>query len=154
MPVPLLWLVVAALVATVTAPPTVQEARGKLRLELSLGKVSYVPGEPVEAALVLRYEGESPARVQFTSGQRFDLLVRRGGALVWRWSDDKAFAQVIQDVTLRAGETLTFRATWDQQDLQGRRAAPGDYEIVGVFLGRAGDAPGGITTPPLSFRIR
>lgn len=154
MPMPLLWLVIAALVATVTAPPTVQEARGKLRFELSLTKPAYVAGEPVEATLTLRHEGENPARVQFTSGQRFDVLVRRGGALVWRWSDDKAFVQVIQDVTLRSGETLTFKATWDQQDLQGRRAAPGEYEIVGVFLGRAGDAPSGITTPPLLFRIR
>lgn len=154
MPVSLLILVVAVLVATVTAPPSVQEARGKLRLELSLAKAAYVPGEPVQATLTLRHEGESPTRVQFTSGQRFDLLVRRGGALVWRWSDDKAFVQVIQDVTLRPGETLSFSAAWNQQDLQGRRASPGDYEIVGVFLGRAGDAPAGISTPPLAFRIR
>lgn len=154
MPGPLLWFLIAALALTMTAPPTVQEARGKLRLELSVSKSTYVLGEPVEATLTLRHEGENPARVQFTSGQRFDLLIRRGGALVWRWSDDKAFAQVIQDVTLRSGETLIFKAAWGQQDLQGRRAAPGDYEIVGVFLGRAGEAPAGITTPALAFRIK
>ncbi len=154
MPVPLLWFVIAALALTVTAPPMVQEARGTLRLELSLSKSSFVVGEPVEATLTLRHEGENPVRVRFTSGQRFDLLVRRGGALVWRWSDDKAFAQVIQDVSMRSGDTLTFKAAWSQQDLQGRRAAPGDYEIVGVFLGRAGETGAGITTPALPFRIR
>ncbi|MBI3976327.1 MAG: hypothetical protein HY334_08050 [Armatimonadetes bacterium] len=154
MPVPLLWLLIAALVATATASPTVHQATGKLRLELSLSKAAYVPGEPVEASLTLRHEGDGPGRIQFTSAQRFDVLIRRGGALVWRWSDDKAFAQVIQEVTLRSGESLTFKATWGQQDLQGRRAAPGEYEIVGIFLGRAADAPGGITTPPLPFRIR
>jgi uncharacterized protein (DUF58 family) len=153
-PVPLLWFVIAVLALTVTASPMVQEARGTLRLELSLSKSSFIVGEPVEATLTLRHGGENPTRLQFTSGQRFDVLVRRGGTLVWRWSDDKAFVQVIQDLTLRAGETLTFKAVWSQQDLQGRRAAPGGYEIVGLFLGRAGEAPTGITTPALPFRIR
>jgi len=118
-----------------------------------VNKPVYVAGEPVEVRLTLRNGGESPLRVQFGSGQRFDVIVRRRGALVWRWSYDKAFVQVIQDVTLRPGETLSFGAAWGQVDLQGRRAEPGDYEIIGVFLGRVPDAPGTLETPPLPIRI-
>jgi len=152
-PALMLWLVVAALVTTVTAPVSVQQSVGKLRLELAVNKPVYVAGEPVEVRLTLRNGGESPLRVQFGSGQRFDVIVRRRGALVWRWSYDKAFVQVIQDVTLRPGETLSFGAAWGQVDLQGRRAEPGDYEIIGVFLGRVPDAPGTLETPPLPIRI-
>jgi uncharacterized protein (DUF58 family) len=147
-----LWLVAAAF-ATASAPLTVDRQAGRLRLELSISKPVYVVGEPVEARLVARNEGDVPLRVQFGSAQRFDLIVRRRGALVWRWSHDKAFAQVVREVTLRPGESLAFSAPWGQVDLQGRRAEPGEYEIVGAFLGRGPDLGSGLDTPPLEFRI-
>ncbi len=153
MPPLILWLVIAALVTTMTAPVTVQQSAGPLRLELAVNKPVYVVGEPVEVRLTLRNAGEAPVRVQFGSAQRFDVIVRRRGALVWRWSYDKAFVQVIQEVTLSPGQTLAFNAAWGQVDLQGRRAEPGEYEIVGVFLGRSPDLPGALETPALSFRI-
>jgi hypothetical protein len=130
----------------------VQQTAGALRLELSVGKAVYVAGEPVQWHLVARNTGETPLRVEFASGQRFDLVVRQRGALVWRWSHDKAFVQVVQEVTLRPGEALTFRAAWGQTDLQGRRVEPGTYELVGVFLGRTAQA-GTLETPPLVVRI-
>src|SRR3972149_3874047 len=71
-------------------------------------------GEPVEVRLTLRNGGDSPLRVQFGSGQRFDVIVRRRGALVWRWSYDKAFVQGVQDGTLRPGGPLSFGAAWGQ----------------------------------------
>lgn len=153
MSVAIVWLLLATLVTTLTGP-SVERTAGRLRLELTLTKGSYVVGEPVGATLTVRAEGEAPLRVQFASGQRFDLIVRRRGALIWRWAHDKAFTQMVQEATLRPGETLSFRASWPQVDLQGRRVEPGEYEIVGVFLARGADLPGGLETPPLGFRVR
>ncbi len=147
------WIVMAAVVTAFAVPPSVERTAGKLRLELSVNKPVYVPGEPVGARLTVRNQSDASIRVQFGSAQRFDLVVRRRGALVWRWSYDKAFTQVVQETALRPGEALSFSASWGQVDLQGRRAEPGDYEIVGIFLGRSPDLPGGVETPPLPFRI-
>ncbi|MDQ7848931.1 MAG: BsuPI-related putative proteinase inhibitor [Armatimonadota bacterium] len=151
MPLVLLWIVVAALV-TAAGVPSVHQTAGALRLELWVGKASYVVGEPVQAHLAARNGGRTPLRVEFASGQRFDLVVRQRGVLVWRWSHDRAFVQVLQEVTLRPGQALTFEATWGQIDLQGRRVEPGTYELVGVFLGRTSQA-GMLETPPLLLRI-
>lgn len=155
MPASMVWLVIAALALGAAAPPAAQQAVGRLRVELTLNKSTYLAGEPVEARLVVRVEGDGAARLQFRSGQRFDLIIRRQGILVWRWSHDKAFTQAVEEVTLRPGETLTFRAAWDQLDLQGRRIDPGEYEAQAIFLGRTPEVPAsGIETPPIAFRIR
>lgn len=153
---PVLWLVIATLLTTLTltTAPAVERSAGRLRLGLVVTKAVYVAGEPVEARLTLRNDGDAPVRVQFGSGQRFDVVIRRRGALIWRWSYDKAFTQAIQETTVRPGEALTFRAAWDQLDLQGRRVTPGEYEIVGVFLGMGADLSGRLETPPLSVQIR
>ncbi len=151
MPLLLLWVVIA--LVTAVSAPSVERTAGDLRLELTVGKSSYVSGEPVQARLVVRNAGGTPLRVEFASGQRFDLEVRRRGVLVWRWSHDRAFIQVIQEVTLRPGEALPpFSAAWGQTDLQGRRVEPGDYELVGIFLGRTSQVRT-LETPPLAVRI-
>lgn len=151
----MVWLMITVLALAAAAPPAVQQVGGKLRVELTLNKLTYLAGEPVEVRVTVRPEGNAAVRVQFRSGQRFDLIIRRQSVLVWRWSHDKAFTQILEEVTLRPGETLTFRATWDQLDLQGRRIDPGEYEAQAVFLGRTAEVPAsGIETPPIAFRIR
>ncbi len=138
----------------VAASATVDRVEGPLTVEASLSKRTYVPGEPVEVTLVARNTGSAPLGIVFTSGQRYDLIVRRPrGDEVWRWSHDQAFVQVVQTALLRPQEAMAFRGAWDQQDLQGRRVDPGSYELVAVFMGRteAGRPP--ITLPPLSFNI-
>ncbi len=139
---------------TIAAPATVGRMEGPLTVEASLSKRAYAPGEPVNVTLVARNTGSAPLGIVFTSGQRYDLIVRRPrGDEVWRWSHDQAFIQVVQTTLLRPQEALAFRGAWDQQDLQGRRVDPGTYELIAVFMGRteAGRSP--ITLPPLSFTI-
>ena len=149
------WILAAVLAASAAVPPSSHKAVGKIRLELTLNKPAYMAGEPVSARVTVRNESEGLYRLRFSSGQRFDLVVSRRGALVWNWSHDKAFTQMEEDVLLRPGEALTFRATWDQVDLQSRRVEPGEYEVTAVFLGRGPDTPGrSIETPPLTFRIK
>lgn len=153
----LIALVVA--IAVLAAPGgtvMVDRIEGNLRYEASIAKKAFDPGEAVEVALAVRNTGSSPAPVTFSSGQRYDLVIRRPrGDEVWRWSHDKAFIQVVQTVTLKPGEALPFRVAWDQRDLQGRRVDPGTYEAVAVFMGRVegADRPS-LQLQPLQFTIR
>jgi hypothetical protein len=137
-------LVVAMLVALVLAagagPTHADRTVGDLRLEMSVGKASYAPGEPV--AVSLRVANTSSAAVVVTtSGQPYDVAVRQRGALVWLWSHDRPAAAAARTQTLGPGDALTFQARWDQRDLQGRQVEPGQYDISCIFAG--GQRPGG-----------
>lgn len=134
--------VVAVLFALVVAagagPTRADRAVGDLRLEMTVGKAAYAPGEPVAVSMRVTNVSSAPLVVT-TSGQGYDVAVRQRGALVWLWSHDKpAVAARIQ--TLAPGDTLTFQARWDQRDLQGRQVEPGQYDISCIFSG--GQRPG------------
>lgn len=152
------WLgvVVAVLAAAAGAQPlTVERTEGGLRLEASLPRRAFAPGEPVEVTVTARNVGAAPLAVVFNSGQRVDLVVRRPrGDEVWRWSHDKAFTQAIQTLLLRPEERSVLRVAWDQRDLQGRRVDPGSYEAIVLFMGRTdGAGRAAASLPPLGFTI-
>lgn len=153
----LIAVVLAALVAAAPVGPlTVERTEGGLRYEASVPARSYGAGEPVEVTITIRNSGSSATSLTFSSGQRFDLLVRRPrGDEIWRWSHDKAFIQVIQTVSVRPNEPLTFKGSWDQRDYQGRRVDPGTYEIIAFVTARVeGSERPAVQLPPLQFTIR
>jgi len=152
-----LWMAVLISILALTAgatPVSVERVEGSLTLEASVARRAFAAGESVELTLTGRNTGNAALSVTFTSGQRFDFIVRRPrGDEVWRWSHDKAFIQVIQTAPLRPQETLMFRESWDQRDLQGRRVDPGPYEVIAVFLGRIEGGRGGLALPPITFTV-
>jgi hypothetical protein len=147
-------VVLAAMVLAAAASPlSVERVESGLRVVASLPRSTYDSSQVVEVSLTATNTGGAPVSVTFTSGQRFDLVIRRPrGDTVWRWSHDKAFIQVIQTLALQPGESLSFKIPWDQTDYQGLRVDPGPYEAVAVFLGATG-APREVRLPPLAFTI-
>jgi len=70
-----------------------------------------------------------PVRLEFTSGQRYDFVVRTAaGADVWRWSADRMFMQALAAETLAPGASLRYEAEWDA----GGRT--GSFEAVGTVV--------------------
>ena len=50
-----------------------------------------------------------PVTFDFTTSQRYDFAIyNSNGTEVWRWSDDKAFLQVLGQVTLEPGESVRY----------------------------------------------
>ncbi len=149
-----LVLAVAGLVAAAT-PTSVERVEGNLHLAASIPRASYAVGERVETIVTARNAGEGPLAITFSSGQGYDLLIRRPrGDEIWRWSNDKAFTQIVQTTTLKAGASVSFRGAWDQRDLQGRRVDPGTYEVVAIFMGHLeGGDKRPVQLPPITFVI-
>lgn len=153
-------LIAVLFAALVAASPgtalTVEQTEGKLRYEASIPKRTFGAGEPVEVTITVRNTGGSPVSLAFSSGQRFDLLIRRPrGDEIWRWSHDKAFIQVLQSVAIRPNDTLSFKVSWDQRDYQGRRVDPGTYEVVAFVTARVeGSERASVQLKPLQFTIR
>ena len=49
----------------------------------------------------------------FASGQQYDFTVSdSSGALLWRWSAEMAFAQMLGSITLAPNESLSYSAEW------------------------------------------
>src|SRR2546426_6455438 len=137
-----------ALVAA-ASPLSVERLESGLRVAASLPRPTYEAGQVVEISLTATNNGGAPVSVTFTSGQRFDLVIRRPrGDAVWRWAHDKTFIQVIQTLTLQPGGRLSFKIPWDQTDYQGLRVDPGPYEAVAVLLGATRGAGGKQAPPP------
>lgn len=139
-------------VAGGAAPPQAERTVGDLRLEMTSDRSAYAAGDPVLVTLRVTNTAAIPAEVT-TGGQQYDVVVRQRGALIWQWSHDKAFVQVIREMTLAPGQVLTYKASWDQRDLQGRRVEAGTYEIYCVFLGSQRGVPASTEVGPVRVTI-
>ncbi len=94
--------------------------------ELATSLIARVRDGGVAFALNVTNAGAESIRLDFNSGQRFDVSVTdAAGAEVWRWSADRSFIQVLGSETVEPGATLTYDAEW-------AGAAPGTYRATGV----------------------
>lgn len=110
--------------------PLVSESAGtpSLGVVLAADKAVYAQGEPIELILEVVNHGAQPITLRFSSAQRYDVVVQAvQGHEVWRWSSDRAFAQVLGEETLAAGRNLTYRISVREP------LPPGRYLIVGIM---------------------
>src|SRR5256712_13348309 len=92
----------AMVLAAATSPLSVEGVESGLRVAASLPRPTFDAGQVVEVSLTATNTGGAPGSGTFSSGQRFDLRIRRPpGDAVWRQAPDKAFIQVIQTPPLQ-----------------------------------------------------
>jgi hypothetical protein len=89
-------------------------------------KTQYRSGEIVKLYVSLTNQGPDKIDLDFSSSQRYDFQILKGKVLVWQWSNDLMFAMALESITLKAGETLTFKEKWQSED-----ATLGLYTLVG-----------------------
>jgi hypothetical protein len=117
-------------VSPVSSPPKIME---NLIVELTLDKPSYTPKELVRMTLTVTNRSQESFHAGFRSAQSYDFIVKEGEREVWRWSSDRMFAQMLQDVQIEPGKTLSYKETWDQRDNVGSLVPRGRYEVVGIL---------------------
>ncbi|MBI4410549.1 MAG: hypothetical protein HY561_12625 [Gemmatimonadetes bacterium] len=94
--------------------------------ELASTLAVQVAADSVRFVLHVTNAEARPATLEFPTSQRFDFVVyTEEGAEVWRWSSDRAFAQVLGREVLPAGETLRYEAAWTPGARRGRLVAVG-----------------------------
>lgn len=104
---------------------------GGLLTVLTTDRSFYYPGEPVRISLFKLNVSPYPITLTYPTSQRYDFAVTGFSGEVWRWSADRIFLPVVEQVRLRPGESRAYMEIWPQVDLQGRRVAPGLYRITG-----------------------
>lgn len=94
----------------------------------------YPAGEPVRLNLKFSNNSQNSLELTFPSAKTHDFTVAdKDGRLVWQWSAERAFAQMLTERAVVAGSGITRAVTWDGLDNDGNQVEPGDYEITGWF---------------------
>jgi hypothetical protein len=126
-------------------------SQSELHFSLTLDKSIYTanlmpPIDPnfsvpqMTAKLTLRNTTDRPVTLTFASGQRYDLELRdERGAVVYRWSDGKAFTQMFGQEDFGPGER-DYVVVLRLADKQGKPLAAGKYSAVG-WLTTSGQQP-------------
>lgn len=89
-----------------------------------------VLGESLEAgrvrwALEVRNQGDTAATLVYPTAQEGDVVLRRGGEEVYRWSADRSFAQAERCQVIGAAQVYRLELARSPLDVE-----PGDYELV------------------------
>ncbi len=110
--------------------PSLFALRGSLKADKKTLKV----GESITFTYsVTNTSKTNPLLVNFSSGQRFDLLITRsgGGAPVWQFSKGRMFTMALGMVTFAPGETKTFTATYKPTT---NEIKPGGSYVATIYL--------------------
>ena len=95
---------------------------------MNVEKSVYGEGEPVFMEFRLFNYTNSPIGLQYTSSQRFDFVIRdKDDREIWRWSNDKMFAQRISEKVLGPqNREMAFETRF------GGRLEKGSYKLTGI----------------------
>jgi hypothetical protein len=112
---------------TPSAPPFTFE--GPVGIDITTYGVFHNQGE--EVSFTIFVAASEPITLYYRTTQRYDIVIADSeGNEVWRWSKDKTFGGVLEQVSLEENEILTFNETWDQRDNDGQPVPPGDYRVT------------------------
>jgi len=112
---------------TPTGPPFPFE--GPVGIDLTIYGAFYKQGSPVPLTITLA--ASEPITLYYRTTQRYEIVVSDAEAKeIWRWSKDKAFGEVLEQVSLQANETLGFNESWDQRDNDGQPVPTGNYTVT------------------------
>ncbi len=106
---------------------------GGAEYRITLNKFIYRQGEPIQMNLKVTNLVRCDLPFAFPSAQQYDFVVSRDGRLVWNWAHGMAFPEVIVRKILAPGESMMFRAKWDQKDNDKNPVATGKYEATGIL---------------------
>jgi hypothetical protein len=139
-------VVIAALAALfyfvgMTNPGMAKDRKKGLKLTLEIENPIIKKGESLNATLTLENKGESEESIEFFTSQKFDLYLYKDNNLLGKWSEDKLFAQQIEQIILKPGESYREKIEWNLSYLDkntNKYVLPklGKYELVGVMVGK------------------
>ncbi|MCG0238555.1 MAG: BsuPI-related putative proteinase inhibitor [Firmicutes bacterium] len=104
---------------------TVAPKKASLRFTLTVDR----DRNPGRAKLTVANPGKEPVTIRFSSSRQYDFVLRdEKGKEVWRWSQDRLFAQPVTDARLNAGAVLTYESDLPQN------LPAGTYTLEAWFL--------------------
>ncbi len=119
------------------AVPTVKRTFDGIEFTFSLNKSIYKIKEPIVIRLKKKNILTVPLTLTYRTSQKVDFRVTSGDRLIWQWSKDKVFMQVVTNDRMQPGEEKIYREVWDQR-VDSMIVRPGLYRITGWNLATPG----------------
>lgn len=86
----------------------------------------HVEGDTVRFTLLLSNAAGTAQVLEYATAQRTDFVVETpGGEVVWQWSAEMGFAQMLGADTIAAGASREYEAEWEPGGRTGRHIAVG-----------------------------
>lgn len=107
-----------------------------LRASLATDRKGYRPDQPVRFHLTVTNHSKESITLHCKDSQRFDIVVQdSSGKEIWRWSQDRMFAQMLGEETIGPAESKEYTAVFAGS------LAPATYRASGLVV---------CATPPYS----
>lgn len=115
----------------ISAPVNQTLKAGKIEVRATMNKSTFRAEELVHFTITATNTGDTARSLTFPTGQNFDITVSSTDkkSPEWTWSHHMAFTMMVREVEIKPGQTLTFHATWNQQDDDGNIMPRGVYEV-------------------------
>jgi hypothetical protein len=105
-----------------------------LEIRLGIDRVEYRPGDSIGVIIAVGNPTNRPRRLSFASSQRYEfVLTDSNGYEVHRWSDDRAFLQALEELSLDPGAEEAWLETLPVPE------RPGSYLLHGMIPARDGE---------------
>jgi intracellular proteinase inhibitor BsuPI/S-layer family protein len=129
--------VIAALLNTGAASQQKAEVtKNDLVYTLSTDKAVYAIDDPVDLTFTITNVGKEDTKLEFSTTQQYDFIIKQGTGEIARWSLGQTFVQSppTQPLTLflAPGKAFVYTTRWLQKDQDNQLVPPGTYEIVAV----------------------
>ena len=87
-----------------------------------------------DITVTARNKGNKPLMLKFNTAQQYEFYAKdENQRIVWKWSNDRVFAEALTDVTLAPGEMFSRSAKWNYLRNDGYRVKAGKYQIMGAI---------------------
>ncbi|MBD7938045.1 hypothetical protein H9655_13515 [Cytobacillus sp. Sa5YUA1] len=131
----MLHLLLSAILATNFLPQQ-SEMEANKHMDIQF-EVQAVSEEKLVLTFTVHNQTNELVKMQFNTSQKYDYeVLDEHGKVVYRYSDGKAFLQMIQTENLSLGEKKEWKATWDYQTANEGTINPGSYKVQATFLGQ------------------
>lgn len=102
------------------------EVRPRLVTTLGVTDDTIKVKEDFKALIGIYNISDEMIRLHYASGQLYDLYLKRGEKILWRWSEDKFFTMALQYKDLKPGDRLSYEI-----EVTGISDGPGGYLLGG-----------------------
>ena len=116
---------------------TIEVTKGidDLIVSLSVKPNPVAVGENLVLNISAANTAKESRKLSFRSSQRYDFwVVDASGDEVWRWSEGRMFAQVLEDVVLESSRKSEFTESWSLIDSKGAPVKAGEYKVFGAVI--------------------
>jgi len=119
---------------------TSEETNMNYGISMTTDKMNYSVGEPIMMTLKIFNYTEEDIIFHFNTSQRYDFIIEdEEGNEIWRWSQDRMFAMVLDEETLGPDNPEGIY-TAEYKD----RLSPGYFKVTGILVAQNRSMSGSI----------